>query len=121
MNGGGFAWYKIASHLRLPVSVCKSIMPSTEFREWLHYLNYIDENEHSKIEWLLAQLCYYVSTDTKLKKGIKIESFFPKKQKQMNSATEKAERKKQIQAGLYNFVAVAESFKHGSVKTIVSK
>ncbi len=82
-------------------------MPKSEYEKWPLYFEEKDK-EHSKIEWLLAQILYFISTQKMIKGDPKLESFFPKKVKVTSAKEDKEARKKKIKAELVNFVVIGK-------------
>jgi hypothetical protein len=48
-------WFRVASHLKIPVQELKERITFSEFEEWCQYLD-IENTVHSKLDWYLAQI-----------------------------------------------------------------
>ena len=55
MTGERLAWFRVASHLHIPVEELADRISYREFLSWLDYLKW-EENFHSKQDYYLAQI-----------------------------------------------------------------
>jgi hypothetical protein len=55
MSGETLKWYRLASHLHIPVGELKERITSSEFVEWHHYLEQ-DVNAFHREDYFLAQV-----------------------------------------------------------------
>jgi len=55
MTGERLAWFRVASHLGIPVEELAERITHREFLNWLEFLDW-DEKHHSKSDYYLAQI-----------------------------------------------------------------
>ena len=53
-------WFQLASHLSLSLQRCQQETTSTEFLDWMKYLEQQD-NTHTKMDYYLAQIAARIS------------------------------------------------------------
>ena len=75
MTGERLAWFRVASHLHIPVEELADRISYREFLSWLDYLQW-DENFHSKLDYYLAQIsATMMKTVAKEQKKVKIKDY----------------------------------------------
>jgi len=68
-------WYKVASHLGVPVEELKGRVTYTEFLEWLEFLEW-DHKHHAKADHYLAQIAAEIRrANVKSPARIKVQDF----------------------------------------------
>ena len=76
--GERWAWYQVASHLKMPVGELKQRITFTEFLEWLEFLRR-DEERNSKMDYYLSQIAAEVRRGwVKQAKSVKVSDFLIK-------------------------------------------
>ena len=87
MTGERLAWFRVASHLQIPVEELASRITFREFLNWLEYLVWADERT-SKQDLYMAQLTAEVRRSYVTKpKTVKVADFIIKSKRQMDAAT----------------------------------
>jgi len=77
MRGEMYWWFRLASHLHLPVWECRKRVPSSEFECWKVYLEKKEE-EVSKLDYYLAGIwSEIVRTHVKNPERIHWKQFLP--------------------------------------------
>ncbi len=74
LRGERLTWYRIASHLHIPVEELRNRITHSEFLEWVDFLNWEFTEHHSKIEYYLAQIAVVIGAANGTK-GLKINDF----------------------------------------------
>lgn len=75
LTGERFGWYRVASHLRIPVDELRTRLTFTEFLEWLEYLQW-EENKHTKEDFYLAQIAAEVRRGhVEFPRKVKVQDF----------------------------------------------
>lgn len=77
MRGERFLWYKVASHLKMTLQRCQQETTSTEFLEWLVYLE-IEEANNIEYHYLAQIACEIRRLFSKKPNSIKIKDFILK-------------------------------------------
>jgi len=91
LTGERLIWYRVASHLHLPVDELKERITYTEFLEWIEYLGW-DERRQTKLDFYLAQIATEVRRSlVKHPNSVKVKDFLLG-QKESQDRTEKSKR-----------------------------
>jgi hypothetical protein len=76
LTGERLNWFRVASHLKVPVGELKRRITFTEFLDWCEFLN-LEELRHSKMDYYLAQIAAEVRRSfVENPRKVKISDFF---------------------------------------------
>jgi len=93
MTGERLAWFRVASHLHLPVSELAERITHSEFLEWLSFLVWENE-QHGKSDYYLAQIAAeVVRTRVKDPRTVKTKDFLLQSKKSQEPAAKAASSK----------------------------
>jgi hypothetical protein len=75
LRGERLEWFRVASHLKIPVAALKQQLSFLEFLEWVEYLRQ-ERRENTKQDYYLAQIAAEIAKDhVKNPKKVKLSDY----------------------------------------------
>lgn len=78
MTGEKLAWFRVASHLHIPVEELAARITYREFAGWVDFLEW-EQQSHSKLDYYLAQIAFEICRSVaKEPRKLKVNDFLLK-------------------------------------------